>query len=113
MADSPPSFVVECLWPDVRESDLRALDRRVAEVTAELGRPGLVRYLGAILLREDEVVLCQFEGTAEAIREVAERAEIPFERILSADRSPQTAWSDVPHPEGRRPDEVESPAIHE
>ena len=39
------------------------------------------RYLGSILLREDEVVLCQFEGTAETVRDVAERAQIPFERL--------------------------------
>ena len=49
-----------------------------------------VRYLGSILLREDEVVLCQFDGTAETVRAVAERAQVPFERILHAARSPWT-----------------------
>jgi hypothetical protein len=39
-------------------------------------------------LREDEVVLCQFEGRAESVRDVAERAEIPFERILATAHSP-------------------------
>ena len=43
-----------------------------------------VRYLGSILLREDEVVLCQFEGTADAVREVVTCAEVPFERILES-----------------------------
>jgi hypothetical protein len=82
------SFVAECFWPDVSEADLEALDRRVQEVTAGLPAGPPIRYLGSILLREDEVVLCQFEGRAETIREVAERAQIPFERILAADRSP-------------------------
>ena len=72
------SFVAECFWPDVRDEDVRALDKRIAAcLVAD------VRYLGSILLREDEVVLCQFEGPAAVVREVAEQAEIPFERILA------------------------------
>jgi len=39
-------------------------------------------------MREDEVVLCLFEGAEPAVREAAERAEVPFERILEAARSP-------------------------
>ena len=79
------SFVAECFWPDVSEGDLDALDQRVARALA----PD-VRYLGSILLREDEVVLCQFDGPADSVRSVAERAEVPFERILHAARSPAT-----------------------
>jgi hypothetical protein len=74
------SFVAECYWPDVSEDALRAVDERIAACAAALG----VRYLGSILLRDDEVVLCQFEGAADAVREVVARAEIPFERILAA-----------------------------
>lgn len=77
------SFVVECFWPGVTEPDLAALERRVREVTAG----GPVRYLGSILMREDEVVLCQFEGSADAVRRVAERARVPFERILETTTS--------------------------
>ena len=70
-----------------QEADLDALDRR--STGSPRARAGAaVRYLGSILLREDEVVLCQFEGTAATVRDVAERAEIPFERILAAARSP-------------------------
>jgi hypothetical protein len=78
------AFVTECFWPGVRESDLRALDDRVhAQADGEQ-----VRYLGSLLMREDEVVLCMFEGDAEAVRRVAEQAAIPFERILAAAQSP-------------------------
>jgi hypothetical protein len=75
------SFVAECFWPGV---------------VADVARGGLhVRYLGSILMAEDEVVLCQFEGTAAAVREAAERAQIPFERIVEAFRpSTQTADRD-------------------
>jgi hypothetical protein len=72
------SYVAECFWPDVREEDVRALDARIdAALTSG------VRYLGSLLIREDEVVLCQFEGTAEAVRSVAELARVPFERLLA------------------------------
>lgn len=84
------SYVAECFWPDVAESDLEALDERVREVTERLDDDA-VRYLGSLLLREDEVVLCQFEGTPGAVRDIAERAQIPYERILEAARSPWTA----------------------
>jgi len=87
MVEGPTSFVAECFWPDVDESDLEALDLRVRAVTSRLSAVAPVRYLGSILLREDEVVLCQFEGAAEAVRAVAEQAEIPFARILEATRS--------------------------
>jgi hypothetical protein len=79
MAEHAASFVAECYWPDVREDDVRALDQRIA---ASLDAD--VRYLGSVLIREDEVVLCQFEGTADAIRRVAERARVPYERLLAA-----------------------------
>jgi hypothetical protein len=88
------SFVAECFWPDVSEADLEALDRRVELAVMELAPAG-VRYLGSILLREDEVVLCEFDGTADTVRAVAERAQVPFERILQTARSPWTSPSGV------------------
>jgi len=79
MTERDTSFVAECYWPDVREEDVRALDQRIAASLADD-----VRYLGSVLIREDEVVLCQFEGTAAAIRRVAELARVPYERLLAA-----------------------------
>lgn len=73
----------------MRESDLRALDERVSEHARRLAANGLaVRYVGSMLMREDEVVLCLFAGEREAIRAAAEAAEVPFERILESARSP-------------------------
>ncbi len=82
-------YVAECLWPDVHESDLQALDVRASEQAERLtadGRP--VSYLGSLLMREDEVVLCLFQGEREAVRTAVEAAEIPFDRILEAAHSP-------------------------
>jgi ribosome biogenesis protein Tsr3 len=88
MQARPESFVAECYWPDVDDADLAELDRRIDREISALAADRPVRYLGSILLREDEVVLCQFEGTAETVRDVAERARIPFERILAAALAP-------------------------
>lgn len=41
-----------------------------------------------MLMREDRVVLCLFEGEFDAVHEVAEAAGIPFKRILETARSP-------------------------
>ena len=82
------SFVAECFWPGVHDADLATLDGRIARVIADLGGDRTVQYRGSLLLRQDEVVLCQFEGHADTVRHVAERADIPFERILVAAHSP-------------------------
>jgi hypothetical protein len=90
MTESIPTgaYVVECFWPGVNAAALRSLDARAAVSASELTRGGTpVSYLGSILMRDDEVVLCLFEGPEPAVREAAERAEVPFERILEADRS--------------------------
>ncbi len=90
IADQRPiEFLAECFWPGVAESDLHALDARAEASAAQLTATGIpVRYLGSLLLREDEVVLCRFEGTPPAVRQAAERARIPFERILELGHSP-------------------------
>ena len=83
------SFIAECFWPGVRETDLHELDERAQAVAAAASGAGEeVRYLGSILLREDEVVLCRFQGGAVAVRRAAEAAAIPFERILETAQSP-------------------------
>jgi hypothetical protein len=85
MAERVASFVAECYWPDVHEEEVHALDQRIAASLT-----GDVRYLGSVLIREDEVVLCHFEGTADAIRRVAERAHVPYERLLATTLSVRT-----------------------
>jgi hypothetical protein len=82
-------FIAECFWPGVSESDLSALDERAQRRVEELSQSGEnVRYLGSLLLRADEVVLCRFEGDADAVHVAAKSAAIPFERILETAESP-------------------------
>jgi hypothetical protein len=80
-------FVAECYWSGARPDDLRSLDERVRACVNEVERTGeSVRYLGSMLIVEDEVVLCLFEGSQGGVGRVAERAAIPFERILRSTR---------------------------
>jgi hypothetical protein len=86
---APTSYVAECFWPGVREDDLRDLDRRVeASVAGLVGQGDPVRYLGSMLIVDDEVVLCLFEGPLATVRLVAQRAGLAFERILRSTRAP-------------------------
>jgi hypothetical protein len=83
------TFVAECFWPGVREDDLRALDERAAAKAQEVtDHGGAVWYLGSVLMREDEVVLCRFRGATEAVTQAALAADIPFTRILETAQSP-------------------------
>lgn len=77
------SYIAECFWAGVQEGDLHELDRRIEDsVVAFAGDGQPVRYLGWLLVIDDEVVLVLFEGPIGTVRRVAEHAEIPFGRIL-------------------------------
>ncbi len=77
-------YVAECFWSGVTEGDLDELEAR-AKATA--GESDGVSYLGSMLMPGDEVVFCFFDGTSrEAVQAVAERARIPFERIVESVR---------------------------
>jgi hypothetical protein len=90
MASTPGNtYVAECFWSGVREDDLRDLDRRIEVCVAELSARGEpIRYVGSMLIVDDEVVLCLFEGPVATVRLVTERAGIPFERILHSTAVP-------------------------
>ena len=75
-------YVAECFWSGVTEADLAELDARANAIAGEGDE---VRYRGSTLVPSDEVVFCFFQGpSAEAVQAVAERAAIPFERILAS-----------------------------
>ncbi len=85
----PHSYVAECFWTGVTERDVSALDERirtaVSEVVSEVAPAGQpLRYTGSILMPTDEVVLFLFDGSEDLVRLAAERAGVPFERIVPA-----------------------------
>jgi hypothetical protein len=72
--------IAECLLPGVTPALAEALAERVRQ---ELAGTSEVSLLGSLLMAEDEVLLCVFTGPAGAVKAVGERAELPFERIVS------------------------------
>lgn len=89
LSEEPAEFLAECFWPGVGGADLIALDARAASAAeAQSRQDAPVRYLGSLLIVEDEVVLCRFEGAEVSVRRAAEQAGVPFERIVRADRTP-------------------------
>ena len=85
MSESSDSFVAECFWTGVTERDVSDLDERIRAAVSAVAADGQpLRYAGSILMPTDEVVLCLFEGSEDAVRLVAQRAAVPFERIVPA-----------------------------
>ena len=80
------TFLVERYWPDI---DLEALPEALARLDdaakamTDEGTP--VGHLGTIVMPIDEVVFSLITAADEtAVREVNQRARLPFDRISSA-----------------------------
>lgn len=75
----PQTYLVECYWPGVTEESLTQLSRS--------SEAGDVAWLESILVPEDEIVLCLFEGPSEeAVRESSRRVGLPSERVTRSVR---------------------------
>ena len=73
------TYLVECYWPGVEERAVAAALERTGDEA--------VRCLDSILVPEDEIVLCLFEGTSpEAVREATRRSGLPSERVTRSIR---------------------------
>ena len=84
---APPvaTYVAECFWPGVTESDLAAATRRLSQDDA-------AECLELILIPRDEIVLCLYRApTPIAVTDAVRRAGFPAERIVESVRI-------APHP---------------
>jgi hypothetical protein len=69
------TYLVECYWPGVAARD-------VESALARSTREPDVGFVASILVPEDEIVLCIFEGpSADAVQEASRRAGLPSERV--------------------------------
>lgn len=88
MPDLEPrrTFLVECYAPDIARSDVEAVGRRAAAAAAELRGSGRsIEYVRALFVPGDDAVFHVFSGDAiGTVREAAERAQIPFERVVES-----------------------------
>jgi muconolactone delta-isomerase len=78
------SFLVEAYTPAA--AALSEIEARARLASVELQREGMpVRYVRSILIPGDETCLHLFQGpSAEAVREVSERAGLSAQRIVEA-----------------------------
>jgi hypothetical protein len=84
---SVTTYMAECYWPDLREGSVGEAAERIRKSAAELTRTGAeVALAGTILVPGDEVVFYLFDGdSADVVREVCERARVPFERVVESE----------------------------
>ena len=74
-----PSYLVESYAPEGVVDDRRERARRTAEFGTD------VRYVRTTFLPGDETILHLFEATsADALRDAAREAALPYERIFEA-----------------------------
>jgi hypothetical protein len=87
-----PFLAAKCYWPGVTERAVAlAAGRGSAEAEAVSRAGSAVGYLGSILFRDDELVLCLFDASSSAaVRRVAERAGIPCERVMNSQWMPHS-----------------------
>ena len=76
-------YAAKCYWPGVTETELEPIATRATRTTRSV-RDG-VNYLGSLMFRNDELVLCLFEGPSRtAVKQASERAGIPCERLMDS-----------------------------
>ena len=87
MLPATPLFAAKCYWPGVTEQSLQLAARRAG-----------AHCVGSILFRDDELALCLFDAApSAAVRQAAEAAGIPCERVMKA------LWLPNPHEEVTAP----------
>jgi hypothetical protein len=76
-------YTAKCYWPGISAEEFdRGASSRLATRSAE---PGSITYRGSILFPEDDLVLCLFEAFSRAaVKEAAERARVPCERVIAS-----------------------------
>lgn len=80
-APAPAWHITECLVPGVTAADAADMGLRII---SELGHPDLaqVKFLGSLLVPEDEVLLFVFAGPQDGVRVLTDRAGLPYERVV-------------------------------
>ena len=77
-------YAAKCYWPGVNETEFEAIAARATENSSRDARHG-AKYLGSLLFRDDELVLCMFEAPSpSAVKRASDRAGIPCERVMDS-----------------------------
>jgi hypothetical protein len=97
-------YTAKCYWPGISAD---GFDRVAATQLAGGFRSESIVYRGAILFPEDNLVLCLFDASSRAaVKETAERARIPCERIIESVWVPAADGVGMAAGEKSRPDDL-------
>jgi hypothetical protein len=79
------TYLVERYLPDADLASLSAAVERTARLVTEGTLVDRPRYLSSTFLASEETCLCRFEASdREAVAELNQRADFPFDRIVEA-----------------------------
>jgi hypothetical protein len=83
VSEPSSSYAAECFWTGVTERDVRAQEERIRAAVSEIAPTGQpLSYAGSLLMPTDEVVLFLFDGPEDQVRQAAQQAGVPFDRIV-------------------------------
>lgn len=90
--------MAECFWPGVTMQNVAAAGDRLSQAPRAASRDDAsARYLGSILVPTDEIALLLLEAASlAAATELAQRAAIPFERILEVHTTRSRSAGEMP-----------------
>jgi muconolactone delta-isomerase len=79
-------FLVERYLPGIQPDQLAAAAGSAKSTSAEMAQEGTpVRYLRSTFIPGEDKCYCLFEGpSADAVKTVNDRAQLPYERIVEA-----------------------------
>jgi hypothetical protein len=78
------SFLVERYWPGVTAADVRVVDDQLTRLSG-----ADVTFVASTLMLADEVVFFEFQAVDDAaVLELAGRAGLPCDRLVSVERRP-------------------------
>ena len=100
-------YTAKCYWPaiDAVEFD-RVASGRLSRRSTE--SPSIV-YRGALLFPDDDLVLCLFGAASRAaVKQAAERARVPCERVIASIWLPAPDGAGIDAHEALEPDDVRS-----
>lgn len=80
------TYLVECFWPGVTREAVEAANGRAGERAAERRSEGSsLRFLGSLLVPEDEVVFFRFAAASgEEVTRASRDAALPFARVVAS-----------------------------
>jgi hypothetical protein len=85
MEPPTPTYVVECYWPVISQHQARAALAGIARSQEGVSPTDRVWPLGCILVPSDGLALFLIAGpSADVIRDVGQRIQLPFDRIVES-----------------------------